>query len=84
MGGYCGSSTPGWKVRAVPRRHVLGRWLEGSRAGGVMNFLYALDAETGRPVKGLAIMGEWICGRICGGICSQSIALTTPGVIYKT
>jgi glucose dehydrogenase len=51
---------------------------------GVMNFLYCLDAETGKPI---ATFGEG--GRVDlrkdlrGDYEKQSIALTTPGIIYK-
>lgn len=69
----------------------LAYWTDG-KAGhifaGIMNFLYCLDAHTGRPVppfgedgridlrKGLAeFRGE--------DYQKQSIALTSPGVVYK-
>jgi glucose dehydrogenase len=55
---------------------------------GVMNFLYCLDAETGRPIDSF---GEG--GRIdlrkglertpADNYERQSIALTTPGLVYK-
>src|ERR1700722_8345291 len=56
---------------------------------GVMNFLFCLDAETGKPIasfgesghidlrKGLGIEG------VKTDFSALSIALTTPGVIYK-
>jgi quinoprotein glucose dehydrogenase len=62
-------------------------WAEGKHGrifAGVMNFLYCLDAETGKPV---ASFGE--AGRIDlrkglrGEFERQSIVLTTPGIIYK-
>jgi glucose dehydrogenase len=62
-------------------------WHEGNEArlfAGVMNYLYALDPTTGRP---LASFGEG--GRIDlrkqlrGDYQQQSIVLTTPGVLYK-
>lgn len=62
-------------------------WTDGRQArifAGVMNFLYCLDAETGKPI---ASFGEG--GRIDlrkglrGNYQEQSIALTTPGIIYK-
>jgi glucose dehydrogenase len=62
-------------------------WADGPHGrifAGVMNFLYCLDADTGQP---LATFGEG--GRIDlrkglrGDFEKQSIALTTPGVIYK-
>ena len=62
-------------------------WTDGKRGrilAGVMNFLYCLDAETGKPI---ASFGEG--GRIDlrkglrEDFEQQSIALTTPGVVYK-
>jgi glucose dehydrogenase len=62
-------------------------WTDGSQNrlfAGVMNFLYALDPATGKPI---ATFGE--SGRIDlrkelrGDYRDQSIALTTPGVVYK-
>jgi glucose dehydrogenase len=62
-------------------------WREGSESrlfAGVMNFLYALDPATGQPI---ATFGE--AGRVDlrkqlrGDYQQQSIALTSPGVIYK-
>jgi len=62
-------------------------WSDGKQGRileGVMNFLYCLDAETGKPI---ASFGE--AGRIDlrkglrGDYEKQSIALTTPGIVYK-
>jgi quinoprotein glucose dehydrogenase len=67
-------------------------WTDGKQGrilAGVMNFLYCLDAETGKPV---ASFGEG--GRIDlrkglgrdggdGDFEHQSIVLTTPGILYK-
>ncbi len=66
-------------------------WAEGSDQrifAGVMNFLYCLDAHTGQPIP---TFGE--AGRIDlrkglaefrgGDYQQQSVALTTPGIIYK-
>ncbi len=62
-------------------------WTDGKETrllAGVMNFLYCLDPATGRPI---ASFGE--AGRIDlrkdlrGDYQQQSIALTTPGVVYK-
>ncbi|HEX4067291.1 MAG TPA: PQQ-binding-like beta-propeller repeat protein [Acidobacteriaceae bacterium] len=62
----------------------LAYWTDGREArifAGVLNYLYALDARTGRPIpsfgridlrKGLREPYE-----------QQSIALTTPGLVYK-
>jgi glucose dehydrogenase len=62
-------------------------WTDGKEHrlfAGVMNFLYCLDADTGQP---FATFGE--NGRVDlrkdlrGNYEEQSIALTTPGIIYK-
>jgi len=67
-------------------------WTDGRQGrilAGVMNFLYCLDAETGKPV---ASFGE--AGRVDlrkglgrdggdGDFEHQSIVLTTPGILYK-
>jgi quinoprotein glucose dehydrogenase len=62
-------------------------WTDGRESrvlAGVMNYLYALDAATGKPI---ATFGE--NGRIDlrkdlrGDYASQSIVLTSPGMIYK-
>lgn len=51
---------------------------------GVMNFVYALDAATGRPIPTFGQHGRidlrWDLGRDPE---KQSIALTSPGVVYK-
>ena len=66
-------------------------WTDGKQGrifAGVMNFLYCLDAETGKPIESF---GE--AGRIDlrkglertpdDNYEKQSIALTTPGIVYK-
>lgn len=67
-------------------------WNDGEHGriyAGVMNFLYCVDAETGKPIssfgenghidlrKGLVVDGA------SGEFSALSIALTTPGIIYK-
>ncbi len=78
-------------VAGQPARGVT-YWNDGAHGriyAGVMNFLYCLDAETGKLItsfgenghidlrKGLAIDG------LKTDFSALSIALTTPGVIYK-
>ena len=62
-------------------------WTDGSHArilAGVMNFLYCLDAETGKPIAGFGENGRVDLRKdLRGNYEEQSIALTTPGVIYK-
>jgi glucose dehydrogenase len=55
---------------------------------GIMNFLYCLDAETGKPVEGFGEAGRTDLRKgldrgLGGNYEEQSIVLTTPGVIYK-
>ena len=51
---------------------------------GVMNFLYALDAKTGKPIPAFGQDGRIDLRRDLGRESEQqSIALTSPGVIYK-
>ncbi|WP_263355135.1 c-type cytochrome [Acidicapsa acidisoli] len=51
---------------------------------GVMNYLYALDPATGQPIPGFGEGGKIdLRKQLRGDYQKQSIALTTPGVIYK-
>jgi len=51
---------------------------------GVMNFLYALDAKTGKPIPSFGTDGRVDLQENLGREPrSQSIALTSPGVVYK-
>src|SRR5436305_5210230 len=51
---------------------------------GVMNFLYALDAKTGKPIRAFGQDGRIDLRRDLGREPEQqSIALTSPGVVYK-
>ncbi len=56
---------------------------------GVLNFLYCLDADTGKPVPTFGEDGRVDLrkgldrGLVGGRYEEQSIVLTTPGVIYK-
>jgi glucose dehydrogenase len=65
----------------------LATWTDGRQRrifAGVMNFLYCLDAETGRPVESFADQGRIDLRKGLGRpFEKQSIALTTPGVVYK-
>lgn len=50
----------------------------------VQNWLYALDAETGQPVRGFGAGGRIDLREGLGrDPAKQSILLTTPGVVYK-
>jgi quinoprotein glucose dehydrogenase len=51
---------------------------------GVTNFLYALDAQTGKPIPEFGDDGRIDLRRDLGREADvQSIALTSPGVVYK-
>src|SRR6266852_6057498 len=51
---------------------------------GVMNFVYALDATTGKPIPAFGQNGRIDLRRDLGRDPEkQSIALTSPGVVYK-
>jgi quinoprotein glucose dehydrogenase len=51
---------------------------------GVMNFLYVLDAKTGKPIPTFGEHGRIDLRRDLGREPEQqSIALTSPGVVYK-
>jgi len=51
---------------------------------GVMNFLYALDAKNGKPIPSFGTNGRVDLQENLGREPrSQSIALTSPGVVYK-
>jgi glucose dehydrogenase len=71
---------------AQPSRGVT-YWTDGRHAllfAGIMNFLYCLDAKTGRPVESFGENGRIdLRKNLRGDYEDQSVALTTPGVIYK-
>ncbi len=52
---------------------------------GVMNFVYALDATTGKPIATFGHQGRIDLRENLGRepASAQSIALTSPGVVYK-
>ena len=51
---------------------------------GVLNFLYCLDAETGKPVESFGESGRVDLRKgLRGNYEEQSVVLTSPGVIYK-
>ena len=62
-------------------------WHEGDESrlfAGVMNYLYALDPATGKPIVTFGEGGRVdLRKQLRGDYQQQSIALTTPGVIYK-
>ena len=51
---------------------------------GVMNFLYALDAGTGKPIASFGTEGRIdLRGDLGRNPEGQSVALTSPGIVYK-
>ena len=62
-------------------------WSDGSESrlfADVMNFLYALDPATGKPIPTFGENGRIdLRKELRGDYRDQSIALTTPGVVYK-
>jgi glucose dehydrogenase/mono/diheme cytochrome c family protein len=62
-------------------------WTEGSESrlfAGVMNYLYALDPATGKPIQSFGEDGRIdLRKQLRGDYQQQSIALTTPGIVYK-
>ena len=62
-------------------------WTDGSESrlfAGVMNFLYALDPISGKPIASFGEGGRIdLRKQLRGDYREQSIALTSPGVIYE-
>src|SRR5580658_2061464 len=66
-------------------------WTDGKQGRilvGIMNFLYCVDAETGKPVESFGEDGridlrKGLDRGLGGNYEEQSIVLTTPGLIYK-
>ncbi len=63
-------------------------WTDGSEKRilvGVMNFVYALDAVTGRPVASFGNQGRIDLRENLGRepVASQAVYLTSPALIYK-
>ncbi len=62
-------------------------WTDGAEArlfAGVMNYLYALDPATGKPIPEFGENGRVDLRKgLRGDYEQQSIALTTPGIVYR-
>jgi len=62
-------------------------WSDGSESrlfADVMNFIYALDPATGKPIPTFGENGRIdLRKQLRGDYMEQSVALTSPGVIYK-
>jgi quinoprotein glucose dehydrogenase len=65
----------------------LAYWASGNDKrilAGIMNFVYALNADTGRPIPAFGNEGRIDLREDLGRVpASQSISLTSPGVVYK-
>jgi quinoprotein glucose dehydrogenase len=81
-----------WKfdsgLDGVARSRGVSFWREGPESrifAGFQNFLYALDAKTGRSIPGFGEDGRIDLRKGLRGedYLSQSVQLTTPGTIYK-
>ena len=73
-------------VAGQPARGVA-YWNDGAHGriyAGVMNFLFCLDAQTGKPISSFGEEGRIDLRKdLPGNSSALSIALTTPGIIYK-
>lgn len=81
-----------WKfdsgIRGTQPDRGLAYWTDGKEARvlvGVMNFLYALDAASGKPIGTFGNQGRVDLRENLGRepASSQSIYLTSPGIVYK-
>jgi len=65
----------------------LSYWTDGKESrifAPVTNFLYALDAQTGKPIQDFAEGGRIDLRKdLRGDYQSVSIAMTSPGIVYK-
>jgi quinoprotein glucose dehydrogenase len=62
-------------------------WTDGKDSyvfAGIMNYLYALDAKTGKPITGFGEEGRVDLRKdLRGDFNRQSITMDSPGVVYK-
>jgi glucose dehydrogenase/mono/diheme cytochrome c family protein len=74
-------------IRGTQPDRGLAYWHEGGESrlfAGVMNYLYALDPATGNPIASFGEGGRVdLRKQLRGDFQKQSIALTSPGVVYK-
>ena len=65
----------------------LAHWTDGRQTlifAGIMNFLYCLDAATGKPIPSFGDNGRIDLRKNLGrDYHTQSIVLTSPGIVYK-
>jgi len=80
-----------WKfdsgIKAEQPARGVAYWTDGKEGriiAGVMNYLYALDPRTGSPIPSFGEEGRIdLRKNLRGNYQVQSIALTTPGIVYK-
>lgn len=80
-----------WKfdsgVRSNQPARGVAYWSDGRQGrilAGVMNFLYALDARTGKPLPEFGEQGRIDLRKgLRGDFQLQSVALTSPGIIFQ-
>jgi quinoprotein glucose dehydrogenase len=80
-----------WKfepgIEGVGANRGLMHWSDGKQSrvfAAVDNFIYALDAATGRPIDGFGTAGRIDLRENLGrDPASQSVRLTSPGVIHR-
>ncbi len=80
-----------WKfdsgVGSLQPARGLAYWSRGNDRrilAGVMNFVYALDADTGQPISTFGAVGRIDLSEGLGRDAeSKSIALTSPGIVYE-
>jgi glucose dehydrogenase len=74
-------------IKGMQPNRGLAYWSDGNDERilvGVMNFLYALDTKTGKPISSFGKDGRVDLQQDLGREPRwQSIALTSPGVVYK-
>ena len=74
-------------IRGTQPDRGLTYWHEGSEArlfAGVINYLYALDPATGKPIASFGEGGRVDLRKLLrGDYQKQSVVLTSPGVLYK-
>lgn len=75
------------KITAEQPTRGLSYWTDGKQArlfAGIMNYLYALDPKTGKPIDNFGEAGRIDLRKgLRGDYHLQSTALTTPGIVYK-
>ena len=80
-----------WKfdsgIKGTQPDRGLAYWSEGSERrilAGVMNYLYALDPATGKPIPSFGENGRVDLRRDLGrDYTRQAVAMTSPGTVYK-